>query len=171
MRSATIHTETSTMGDIDAARDIMPGGLTLETSQEQVYLAGFCYISQKPTVAFAIFVFSSYVLGRLFNICPLSVVSLSMRVKMLQKPQQAFAIYCKSLLNAPTPKGSGFVEAICTAVLSNTREISLFQDLLKHQFETMVEDKKIAVIMLESGSTTLENNIQKCSLVKPYKIL
>ena len=74
-------------------------------------------------------------------------------------------------LGGKLPKGPGFVEAICTAVLSNTRDISLFPDLLKHQFETMVEDKKFAVIMLESGSTTLENNIQKCSLVKPYKIL
>ena len=46
-------------------------------------------------------------------------------------------------LGGKLPKGPGFVEAICTAVLSNTRDISLFPGLLKHQFETLVEDNHI----------------------------
>ena len=62
-----------------------------------------------------------------------SAVTLSMEAeKMLKRLLRE--------LGRKLPNGPGFVEAICKAVLSNTRDISLFPGLLKHQFETLVED-------------------------------
>ena len=55
-------------------------------------------------------------------------------------------------LGGKLPQGYGFTQAITTAVLSNTRDMELFPELLQHQFDTAVEDNYIHLLVKRISS-------------------